>query len=103
MKKTILLILILITIKSYSQDSSFGKPNFKIFWNYHNDFTEEVTKKSAFELKRVYLGYKYNFNDKYKPIGKHIDKYYQYYFKNMNDLNKITFIKENIMINTSLL
>ena len=62
MKKTILLILILITIKSYSQDSSFGKPNFKIFWNYHNDFTKEVTKKSAFELKRVYLGYKYNFN-----------------------------------------
>jgi len=63
MKKITLLILILITIKSYSQDSSFGKPNFKIFWNYHNDFTKEVTKKSAFELKRVYLGYKYNFND----------------------------------------
>ena len=63
MKKRTLLILILITIKSYSQDSSFGKPNFKIFWNYHNDFTKEVTKKSAFELKRVYLGYKYNFND----------------------------------------
>ena len=45
----------------------------------------------------------YNFNDKYKPIGKHVDKYYQYYFKNINDLNKINFIKENIMINTSLL
>ena len=63
MKKIILLIIILITIKSYSQDSSFGKPNFKIFWNYHNDFTKDVSKKSAFELKRVYLGYKHNFNE----------------------------------------
>ena len=63
MKKIILLIIILITIKSYSQDLSFGKPNFKIFWNYHNDFTKDVSKKSAFELKRVYLGYKHNFNE----------------------------------------
>ena len=63
MKKNLLLLLILTSFKGFSQDIPGGKPNFKIFWNYHNDFTKEVTKKSAFELKRVYLGYKYNFND----------------------------------------
>ena len=63
MKKIVIILLMLVSFKAYTQDASTGKPNFKIFWNYHNDFTKEVTKKSAFELKRVYLGYKYNFND----------------------------------------
>ena len=63
MKKVILILLVLVSFKTYAQDLGNGKPNFKIFWNYHNDFTKEVTKKSAFELKRVYLGYKHDFND----------------------------------------
>ena len=63
MKKIVIILLMLVSFKAYTQDASTGKPNFKIFWNYHNDFTKEVTKKSAFELKRVYLGYKYNFNE----------------------------------------
>mgnify|MGYP001355850081 FL=1 len=63
MKKVILILLVLVSFKTFTQDLRRGKPNFKIFWNYHNDFTKEVTKKSAFELKRVYLGYKHDFND----------------------------------------
>ena len=64
MKKTITLILILAFSVNYSQVEfkQNGSLHFKIFWNYHNDFTKEITKKSAFELKRVYLGYKHNFS-----------------------------------------
>ena len=56
----------MFSIKGFSQDSfeANGSPHFKIFWNYHNDYSENATKKSAFELKRVYLGYKYNFTEK---------------------------------------
>jgi len=39
-----------------------GKPLFKVFWNYHADLTSNATQKSAFELKRSYFGYKYNFS-----------------------------------------
>tara|TARA_B100000767_G_scaffold184482_1_gene172103 strand:+ start:63 stop:1055 length:993 start_codon:yes stop_codon:yes gene_type:complete len=65
MNKITTLILILAFTVNYSQIEfqQNGAPNFKIFWNYHNDFTKDVTKKSAFELKRVYLGYKHNFNE----------------------------------------
>ena len=64
MKKITTLILILVFSVNYSQVEfqQNGSPHFKIFWNYHNDFTKDVTKKSAFELKRVYLGYKHNFS-----------------------------------------
>ena len=63
--KTIVVILILAFNFNYSQEEfqQNGSPHFKIFWNYHNDFTKDVTKKSAFELKRVYLGYKHNFSE----------------------------------------
>jgi hypothetical protein len=63
MKKIIFILFVLASFKTFAQDLGSGKPNFKIFWNYHNDFTKEATKKSAFELKRVYLGYKHDFND----------------------------------------
>ena len=63
MKKIIFILFVLVSFKTFTQDLGSGKPNFKIFWNYHNDFTKEATKKSAFELKRVYLGYKHDFND----------------------------------------
>ncbi len=39
-----------------------GKVNFKVFWNYHADLTNNATKTSAFELKRSYFGYKYAFS-----------------------------------------
>ena len=65
MKKITTLILILAFSVNYSQVEfeQNGSPHFKIFWNYHSDFTKNVTKKSAFELKRVYLGYKHNFSE----------------------------------------
>ena len=63
MKKIIFILFVIASFKTFAQDLGSGKPNFKIFWNYHNDFTKEATKKSAFELKRVYLGYKHDFND----------------------------------------
>ena len=65
MKKIIILVFVLVSYLNYSQDvfQPNGSPHFKIFWNYHNDFTKGITKKSAFELNIVYLGYKHNFNE----------------------------------------
>ncbi len=68
MKKQLLFLSILIlSCFSYSQsaDTEFkpsGKVHFKIFWNYHADLSEGATKTSAFELKRSYLGYKYEYS-----------------------------------------
>jgi hypothetical protein len=63
--KTIVVILTLAFNFNYSQEEfqQNGSPHFKIFWNYHNDFTKNISKKSAFELNRVYLGYKHNFSE----------------------------------------
>ena len=65
LKKFIFFIILFCLTNSNAQKdfSPNGSPYFKVFWNYHNDFTKEVTKKRAFELKRVYLGYKHDFND----------------------------------------
>jgi hypothetical protein len=62
--KLVLIFLFFLTYTSAQNDfSSIGKPNFKVFWNYHNDFTKDIEQKSAFELKRVYLGYTYTFSE----------------------------------------
>ena len=69
MKKQLLFLsILLISISSFSQETNEefkpnGKPQFKVFWNYHTDFSENATKTSAFELQRAYLGYQYNFSD----------------------------------------
>ena len=60
--------IFLISISSFSQNSNEvfipgGDVQFKVFWNYHTDLSEDATQTSAFELKRAYLGYKYNFSD----------------------------------------
>lgn len=62
------LIAILLTISSFSQSTSEEfKPNgevqFKVFWNYHYDFSQNAAKKSAFEINRSYFGYKYDFSE----------------------------------------
>jgi hypothetical protein len=67
-KYLIVISLLLIPLLNFSQQSnsdslSSGQPHFKVFWNYNYDFTEGATRISAFELSRVYLGYKYSFND----------------------------------------
>ncbi len=63
------LSFLLVSISSFSQNSdedfkASGKVHFKVFWNYHADFSENATKTSAFELKRSYFGYRYNFSEK---------------------------------------
>ncbi|MDA9357132.1 porin [Flavobacteriaceae bacterium] len=65
-KLSLLVFLLLLPLLSISQENdSFpsGEPHFTAFWNYHYDFTENTTQESAFEIARVYLGYKYTFND----------------------------------------
>ena len=57
----------LITFPQGDNDgaASKGQPHFKVFWNYHYDYTENTEQVSAFELTRVYLGYKYKFDNKF--------------------------------------
>ncbi len=68
MKRQILFLsAILLTISSFSQtaDEDFkpsGEVQFKVFWNYHYDFSQNATKKSAFEINRSYFGYAYDFS-----------------------------------------
>ncbi len=68
MKRQILFLsAILLTISSFSQttDEDFkpsGEVQFKVFWNYRYDFSQNATKKSAFELNRSYFGYAYDFS-----------------------------------------
>ena len=66
MKKILLFLFITFSINGFSQDpfEPNGSPHFKVFWNFHSDFTKDNSQQSAFELKRVYLGYKYAFNEK---------------------------------------
>ncbi len=69
MRNQVLLVVILISaISSFAQETkdefkSNGKPLFNVFWNYHVYLMEDAPKTSAFELKRAYLGYKYNFSE----------------------------------------
>jgi len=68
MKKQLLFLsILLVSIASFSQNTNedfkpSGDVQFKVFWNYHADFTNNATKTSAFELTRSYLGYKYDFS-----------------------------------------
>lgn len=69
MKKQLFFLgLFTLSISSFAQTSSeefkpSGKINFKVFWNYHTDLSNNATKTSAFELKRSYFGYKYAFSE----------------------------------------
>ena len=66
-KQFLVMSFLLIPLLNFGQEdsniSSSGEPHFKAFWNYHYDFTENTIQTSAFELSRVYLGYKYSFNE----------------------------------------
>ncbi len=66
-KQVVFLAVMLITIFATAQESNndfkpSGSAHFKVFWNYHADFSQGAVQKSAFELKRSYLGYKYKFS-----------------------------------------
>ena len=68
MKKQFLILSILIlSVASYAQSSDMefkpsGDVQFKVFWNYHTDLSDNADKTSAFELKRSYFGYGYDFS-----------------------------------------
>ena len=65
MKKTILaLSAALLTVVSVNAQE--GKPSVKVFSNFNYDLSAEETEDAfkAFEIKRAYLGYGYNFDDK---------------------------------------
>lgn len=71
-KKTTIAILAFVSVLSYAQTDSTklkvenfvpsGAPIGKVFFNFHSTF-DERTDKSAFELKRAYLGYSYNISE----------------------------------------
>ena len=63
-KNKLRLKLLLFVTFNHAQEKTNpkGSPYFKVFWNYHNEFTKDLAQNSAFELKRVYLGYAYSFN-----------------------------------------
>ena len=68
-KNIFVIISILLPLISFSQNNTSnldakGQPHFKVFWDYHYDYTKDAEQVSAFELSRVYLGYKYKFDDK---------------------------------------
>ncbi|MBK5209242.1 MAG: hypothetical protein JJE44_07035 [Flavobacteriaceae bacterium] len=69
MKKIIISLILITVVSTYSfaqETKEDFKPSgevlFKVFWNYHYDFTQNATKTSAFELDRSYFGYKYDFS-----------------------------------------
>ncbi|MCG8700318.1 MAG: hypothetical protein MI922_19850, partial [Bacteroidales bacterium] len=69
MKLKALILLAAITtfgaIISAQENETFtpsGTGTGKVFFNFHSNFEEDETV-SSFELKRVYLGYKYNFTE----------------------------------------
>lgn len=67
-KQVVFLVTLLITIFAFAQENNnafkpSGGAHFKVFWNYHADFSENAVQKSAFEIKRSYFGYKYNFSE----------------------------------------
>ncbi len=67
MKKSILLTLASILFIYGPANAQEGKPSVKIFSNFNYDMSAEEGKEafSEFEVKRAYLGYSYNFNEKF--------------------------------------
>ncbi len=63
---TLLLIPFSLFIKAQETNSEpKGAVTGKVFFNYHIDATKDAVQKSAFELERIYLGYKYTFNEEF--------------------------------------
>jgi len=59
--------LLFLSITVFSQQRSpehrpSGKVHAKVFWNYHADFSEGTSQRSAFQLTRSYFGYTYKFS-----------------------------------------
>ena len=70
LKLLLTVLIVLISFVSWGQDKNEeekpkGKITGKVFANYHFDASSDEEQTSAFELTRVYLGYKYKFNSKF--------------------------------------
>jgi len=65
MKKTIILLATFLT--STSLIAQEGKPSVKVFSNFNYDISAEEGEQAfkEFEIKRAYLGYSHNLNDKF--------------------------------------
>lgn len=59
--------MLLLCMNLFSQEKSIfkssGQIHAKVFWNYSYDMTKGEDRESGFNLKRAYLGYKYNFSE----------------------------------------
>jgi len=58
------ILIIFFSLNIYTQDTNKGDVFSTIFWNYNADLSSEASKKNSFEVKRVYLGYKFKIDDK---------------------------------------
>ena len=64
-KKLIFTILVVFfSVDIFTQDTNKGDIFSTIFWNYNADLSSDASKKNSFEVKRVYLGYKFKIDDK---------------------------------------
>ena len=63
-KLSFTILIIFFSLNIYTQDTNKGDIFSTIFWNYNTDLSSEASKKNSFEVKRVYLGYKFNIDDK---------------------------------------
>ena len=63
-KLSFTILVIFFSLHIYTQDTNKGDIFSTIFWNYNTDLSSESSKKNSFEVKRVYLGYKFKIDDK---------------------------------------
>ena len=63
-KLSFTILIIFFSLNIYTQDTNKGDIFSTIFWNYNTDLSSEASKKNSFEVKRVYLGYKFKIDDK---------------------------------------
>ena len=63
-KLSFTILVIFFSLNIYTQDTKKGDIFSTIFWNYNTDLSSEASKKNSFEVKRVYLGYKFKIDDK---------------------------------------
>ena len=63
-KLSFTILVIFFSLNIYTQDTNKGDIFSTIFWNYNTDLSSESSKKNSFEVKRVYLGYKFKIDDK---------------------------------------
>jgi hypothetical protein len=65
---TMVLFMSLFISAQEAQQEEFkpsGKATGKVFWNFNYNLTEDVDQRASFAIQRAYLGYSYNFSEKF--------------------------------------